>query len=104
SEDGNASEKPTQKEILVAHKSEVVQPIINTARPKKPVKPKDAAVAKQFYYHLSSFTPDAKNENESSSVASGLMNVNYQSIEVPQLKQYQEAEVKQALILTKKVL
>jgi len=103
-DDADATEKPAQTEILVANKSEIVQPIINVARPKEPIHLKETVLTRPGYYHVASLSPDVKNEMESPTAPPAFMNVGYQTIEVPQLKQYQEAEVNQALILTKKVL
>ena len=103
-DDADATEKPTQTEILVANKSEIVQPIINVARPKEPIHLKETVLTRPGYYHVASLSPDVKNEMESPTAPPAFMNVGYQAVEIPQLKQYQEAEVNQALILTKKVL
>ena len=103
-DDADATEKPAQQEILAANKSEIVQPIINVARPKEPIHLKETVLATPGYYHVVNFSPDANNENESPATPPAFMNVGYHTVEVPQLKQYQEAEVNQALILTKKVL
>jgi bla regulator protein BlaR1 len=103
-DDADATEKPRQTVILVANKSEIVQPIINAARPKEPIHLKETVLARPGYYHVYNFSRDAKDDNESLAAPPVIMNVGFQTVEVPQLKQYQEAEVNQALILTKKVL
>ena len=104
SEDANAIEKPKHPESLIASKSEIVQPIVNIARTKEPIHLNETALTKQMYDHPAIFISDTKNQNESPFTTTTLLNVNYQTVEAPQLKIYQEAQVKEALTLTKKVL